>query len=182
MGGCGPGGTANGASSQEDSPSNLPCPRFFACSHYSLAVLLRLLRGARRGDGFSASSSDAAADFRGRRGFLSSPVTRFRTLRGFRSLSESASSPVRGRSGIDSVKTGSGAGLEVSTTPTERRSGGTIPTRAPIGPRPRPRAGPPARAPMPVGAEGVTGAIGFGGSAAASCSLTEVEGAAGATS
>jgi hypothetical protein len=35
---------------------------------------------------------------------------------------------------------------------------------------------------MPVGAEGATGMIGFAGSAAASCSLTEVDGAAGATS
>jgi hypothetical protein len=35
---------------------------------------------------------------------------------------------------------------------------------------------------MPVGVDGTTGAVGFGGSAAASWSLTEVEGAAGATS
>jgi len=80
------------------------------------------------------------------------------------------------------VKTGSGAGRDVSTTPTERRFAGGVPTRAPIGPRPRPRLGGALRAPIPVGIDGAAGAVIFGGSVAASCWLTGVAGAAGATS
>ena len=151
-----------------------------ACSHYSLADLLRLFRGARRGDDLSSPSPDAEADLRARRGFAS-PPPRFLALLALGSGSWSASSPVRGRSGTDSMKIGSGAGREVSTTPTDRRFAGGVPTLAPIGPRPRPRLGA-LRAPIPVGIDGAEGAVTFGGSAAASCSLTGVSVAAGATS
>ena len=90
-------------------------------THYSLAVLLRLLRALRLAAGFSSPSPDAAAVFLPRRGLASSPDARFLALRGLRSLSESASSPVSGRSGTDSVKIGSGAGRAVSTTPTDSK-------------------------------------------------------------
>src|SRR5207248_6923769 len=148
--------------------------------HYSLAVLLRLLRALRLAAGLSPSSLDA--DLRARRGLDSSVAPRLRPLRGFGCASESASSPVTGRFEIDSSTTGSGAGRWVSTTPTESRLAGTIPTRAPIGPRPRPLDGGALRAPMPVGTDGMVCVTVFAGTLAESCSLTEVGGAAGATS
>src|SRR2546423_3830231 len=160
-----------------------PAPRSpLPLRHYSLADLLRVLRALRLVAGFSASSPAVAADLRARRGLASSVPARLRVLRGRVSVSASASSPVSGRSGTDSTVTGSGAGRCVSTTPTESRSGGTVPTPAPLGHRPRPRPGGALLAPMPVGVDAAGGVTAFGGSTAASCSTTEVGAAAGATS